>query len=67
MLYYLINPPINVIHYMQEIQGQSEPVFVLAYLLGIKFFPRMRNWSDVMFYCPSKDYFSDSVNMQAVT
>lgn len=33
-----------------DTQGQSEPVFGLAYLLGIKLFPRMRNWHDVTFY-----------------
>jgi TnpA family transposase len=35
-------------------QGQSEPVFGLAHLLGIKLFPRMRNWNDVTFYRPEK-------------
>ncbi|WP_295443657.1 Tn3 family transposase [uncultured Thiodictyon sp.] len=35
-----------------ETQGQSEPVFGLAHLLGIKLFPRMRNWHDVTFYRP---------------
>ncbi|WP_198539221.1 MULTISPECIES: Tn3 family transposase [Photorhabdus] len=48
---------------MRDTQGQSEPVFALAYLLGIKLFPRMRNWSDVVFYCPSKEHFSDSASM----
>lgn len=37
-----------------DTHGQSEPVFALAYLLGIKLFPRMRNWNDVKFYRPSK-------------
>ncbi len=36
-----------------DTQGQSEPVFALAYLLGIKLFPRMRNWNDVAFYRPT--------------
>ncbi|WP_196800771.1 Tn3 family transposase [Xenorhabdus nematophila] len=36
-----------------DTQGQSEPVFALAYLLGIKLFPRMRNWNDAVFYRPS--------------
>jgi len=38
-----------------DTQGQSEPVFGLAHLLGIKLFPRMRNWHDVTFYRPEKD------------
>ncbi len=38
-----------------DTQGQSEPVFGLAHLLGIKLFPRMRNWNDVTFYRPEKD------------
>jgi TnpA family transposase len=38
-----------------DTHGQSEPVFGLAYLLGIKLMPRMRTWKDVTFYRPSKD------------
>lgn len=38
-----------------DTHGQSEPVFALAYLLGIKLFPRMRTWNDVAFYRPSSD------------
>jgi TnpA family transposase len=37
-----------------DTQGQSEPVFGLAHLLGIKLFPRMRNWNDVTFYRADK-------------
>ena len=37
-----------------DTQGQSEPVFGLAHLLGIKLFPRMCNWNDVTFYRPEK-------------
>lgn len=37
-----------------DTQGQSEPVFGLANLLGIKLFPRMRNWNNVIFYRPEK-------------
>ena len=33
-----------------DTHGQSEAVFGLAHLLGIKLFPRMRNWNDVIFY-----------------
>lgn len=37
-----------------DTHGQSEPVFGLAYLLGIKLFPRMRTWNDALFYRPDK-------------
>ena len=37
-----------------DTHGQSEPVFGLAHLLGIKLFPRMRNWNDVIFYRPER-------------
>ncbi len=37
-----------------DTHGQSEPVFALAYLLGIKLYPRMRTWNDVAFYRPDK-------------
>lgn len=37
-----------------DTHGQSEPVFALAHLLGIKLFPRMRTWNDVTFYRPHK-------------
>ena len=37
-----------------DTHGQSEPVFGLAHLLGIKLFPRMRTWNDAIFYRPSK-------------
>jgi TnpA family transposase len=37
-----------------DTQGQSEPVFGLCRLLGIKLMPRMRNWDDVIFYRPDK-------------
>jgi hypothetical protein len=37
-----------------DTQGQSEPVFGLARLLGIKLMPRMRNWADVTFYRADK-------------
>jgi TnpA family transposase len=38
-----------------DTQGQSEPVFGLSFLLGIKLMPRMRNWNDVVFYRPDPD------------
>jgi hypothetical protein len=38
-----------------DTQGQSEPVFGLAHLLGIQLMPRMRTWNKVAFYRPDKD------------
>jgi len=37
-----------------DTQSQSEPVFALAYLMGIQLMPRMRNWNDVTFVRPDK-------------
>ena len=37
-----------------DTQGQSEPVFGLCRLLGIKLMPRMRGLGDVIFYRPAK-------------
>ncbi len=37
-----------------DTHGQSEAVFALAHLLGIKLYPRMRTWNDVAFYRPDK-------------
>ena len=37
-----------------DTQGQSEPVFALAHLLGIKLMPRIRNWKELIFYRPTK-------------
>jgi TnpA family transposase len=37
-----------------DTQAQSTPVFGLAYLLGIKLMPRIRNIKDLIFYKPSK-------------
>jgi TnpA family transposase len=38
-----------------DTQGQSTPVFALAYLLGINLMPRIRNWKDLKFFRPHKD------------
>ena len=38
-----------------DTQGQNLPVFGLAYLLGIKLMPRIRNWTDLKLFRPSKD------------
>jgi len=35
-----------------DTHGQSEPVFGLAYLLGIDLLPRMRTWNDAELYRP---------------
>ena len=37
-----------------DTHGQSESVFGLARLLGIKLMPRMRTWHDVTFYRPNR-------------
>jgi len=37
-----------------DTQGQSTPVFGLAYLLGIDLMPRIRNWKDLKLFRPSK-------------
>ncbi|CAO3363360.1 Tn3 family transposase, partial [Azospirillum palustre] len=37
-----------------DTQGQSAPIFGLAYLLGIQLMPRIRNWQDLHFYRPDK-------------
>ncbi len=39
-------------HALADTHGQSEPVFGLAYLLGIELLPRMRTWNDAVFYRP---------------
>src|SRR5699024_5639181 len=38
-----------------DTQGQSTPVFALAYLLGIKLMPRIRNLKSLTFFRPTKD------------
>jgi TnpA family transposase len=35
-----------------DTHGQSAPIFGLAYLLGIKLMPRIRNWKDLHLYRP---------------
>ncbi len=37
-----------------DTHGQSEAVFGLAHLLGIKLMPRMKNWNKVSMYWPEK-------------
>ncbi len=58
-----------------DTHGQSEPVFGLSRLLGIKLMPRMRTWSDVIFYRPDKlakyDHidalFTDEIDWNLIT
>jgi TnpA family transposase len=42
----------DMIH--SDSHGQSESVFGLAYLLGIKLMPRIKNWKSLTFYRPDK-------------
>jgi len=57
-----------------DTQGQNLPVFGMAYLLGIKLMPRIRNWKDLIFYRPSKgttydhidSLFSDAIDWQLI-
>ena len=57
-----------------DTEGQSEPVFGLAHLLGIQLWPRMRNWNNVTFYRPDPDtvyqhidtLFTKSINWQLI-
>jgi TnpA family transposase len=43
-------------------QGQSEPVFGLCRLLGIKLMPRARGISDVIFYRPTKSIHYEHID-----
>jgi len=57
-----------------DTQAQSTPVFGLAYLLGIKLMPRIRNIKDLTFYKPSKTtkfnnigaLFKESINWNLI-
>jgi TnpA family transposase len=57
-----------------DTQGQSEPVFGLCRLLGIKLMPRMRGLSDAAFYRPNKSIryqhidalFSDEIDWNLI-
>ncbi len=58
----------DVLH--ADTQGQSEPVFTLAHLLGIDLMPRIRNWKDLDLCRPDRNtrydhidsLFSETVN-----
>lgn len=62
----------NIIH--GDTQAQSATVFALAYLLGIKLMPRIRNWKDLNLYRPSRSdkyknidsLFSEVVNWDLI-
>jgi len=62
----------DIIH--SDSHGQSEAVFGLAYLLGIKLMPRIKNWKHLIFYRPQKSaryqhidaLFSDHVDWQLI-
>lgn len=43
----------NTLH--ADTQGQSAPVFALAYLLGIELMPRIRSWQDYTFVRPDSE------------
>jgi len=45
-----------------DTQGQSEPVFGLCRMLGIKLMPRMRGLGDVTFYRPAKGARYEHIN-----
>ena len=58
-----------------DTHAQSETVFGLAYLLGIKLMPRIRNWKYLTFYKPDKKtiykyiegLFTDEINWELIT
>jgi TnpA family transposase len=57
-----------------DTQGQSTPVFGLAYLLGAQLMPRIRNWQDLKFFRPTAttkyqhidSLFSEVVNWELI-
>jgi TnpA family transposase len=44
-----------------DTQGQSEPVFGLAYLLAIQLMPRIRHWKDLTLYEPTAGLASEQL------
>ena len=62
----------KIIH--ADTQGQSTVVFAIAYLLGIKLMPRIRNWKDLKFHHPYKtaryehidSLFNDTVDWKLI-
>jgi TnpA family transposase len=57
-----------------DTQAQSATVFALAYFLGIKLMPRIRNWQDLSLYRPKRSakyknidsLFSETVNWELI-
>ena len=57
-----------------DTQGQSTPVFGLAYLLGIKLMPRIRNWKDLKLFRPDpttrythlEELFSEAIDWELI-
>jgi TnpA family transposase len=57
-----------------DTHGQSEVVFALAYLLGIRLMPRIKDWKDLKFYLPERDLeihhikeiFTDTINWNLI-
>lgn len=45
-----------------DTQGQSLPIFALAYLLGIELMPRIRNWKDYRFFRPEPNSRYDHID-----
>lgn len=62
----------DIIH--GDTQSQSTIVFALAYLLGFRLMPRIRNWKDIKFFKPDKKtiykhievLFSDPINWDLI-
>ncbi len=50
---HLAEEPPDELH--ADTQGQSAPVFGLAYLLGVRLLPRIRNWGDLTFHRPEPE------------
>lgn len=45
-----------------DTQAQSAPVYGLAFLLGIKVMPRIRNWKDLKWFRPTADEVYQHIN-----
>ena len=58
-----------------DTQGQSEAIFGLSFLLGIKLMPRIRNWKDLTFHLPDEkmqienldELFTGKINWDLIT
>ncbi len=63
----------DILH--SDTHGQSEPIFGLAFLLGIKLMPRIKGWKHLTFYRPNKtaryehidDLFSFTIDWDLIT